>query len=101
MVIPVSFSILFKIMPWLSCFQYCNPCKTVASSVSRGEDIELGVNVSSRQPANAPINIINMPTGIPTGAPQTGQSFRPCQANRAEMTDQEALQQQAALLMKR
>jgi hypothetical protein len=94
-------SILFKIMPWLSCFQYCNPCKTVASSVSRGEDIELGVNVSSRQPANAPINIINMPTGIPTGAPQTGQSFRPCQANRAEMTDQEALQQQAALLMKR
>nr|CAH0101626.1 unnamed protein product [Daphnia galeata] len=76
-------------------------CGLSSIFVSRGEDIELGVNVSSRQPANAPINIINMPTGIPTGAPQTGQSFRPCQANRAEMTDQEALQQQAALLMKR
>jgi hypothetical protein len=72
-------------MPWLSCFQYCNPCKTGASSVSRGEDIEPGKNVSSRQPAYAPINIINMPTGIPAGTPQTDQ----------------ALQQQAALLMKR
>ena len=80
-------SILFRIMPWLSCFQYCNLCKNATLSVSRGEDIKLGVNVSSRQPANAPINIINMPTGIPTGAWQTGQSFRPCQTNRTGMTD--------------
>nr|CAH0112001.1 unnamed protein product [Daphnia galeata] len=87
-------------MPWLSCFQYFYPCKTVAFSVSRGEDIELGVNVSSRQPANAPINIINMTTGIPTGAPQTDQSLRPCLV-RTGVTDQETLQQQGALLMKR
>ena len=85
-------SILFRIMPWLSCFQYWNPCKTVASNVSRGEDIELGVNVSSRQAANAPINIISRPTSIPTGAPQTDRSFLPCHTNRTGMTDQEALQ---------
>jgi hypothetical protein len=73
---------------------------TVTSSVSRGEEIELKVNVSSRQKANAPINIINMTTGIPTGVPQTDQSLRPCLAKRTGMTDQGAFQQQAALLMK-
>lgn len=89
-------SMIIRFVPYLSVFQYCNPFK-VTTSTPRREDVELGLNTVSSQPANPPINIIN----ISPGAPPPDRPLLTVSANRTAVTDQEVRKKQAALLLNR
>jgi hypothetical protein len=87
-------SMITRIIPCLSVFQYCNPFK-VATSALRREDVEIGLITVSSQPANSPISIIN----IPSGAAPTDRPLLTVSANSTSVTDQEVRKKQAALLL--